>query len=186
MDKLATLSPEKWKRIAENPATYPFAGDAGFSTECQVKAPLDEVAAFFSKPANVRELTPPRFDMSVLEGDGDSAVEAGRNVFYRTRTFGVPGVWQAYFPHVWNDPGSRGFIDIRTGGVFSRWCHVHRFESLPSGGTRVLDDLRWRLALLRPIGWVGELVVEQQVRMLFRYREKRLDELFGLTRGTTR
>ena len=185
MDKLASLSPEKWKGIAQNAAAYPFSADAGFSSECHVKAPLSEVFAFFSRPRNVRELTPESFDMSVASGDADTPVEAGRNVFYRTRTFGLKGEWHAYFPYVWNDSGSCGFIDIRTDGVMRRWCHVHRFEALPAGGTRILDDLRWRLSVVTPLSFFGDLVVEQQMRSLFRYRESRLDALFGLTRGST-
>ena len=186
MDKLAALSPEKWKKIAQTPSTYPFPSDPGFASECQVKAPLAEVFAFFSCPKNVRELTPPAFDMSVLKGDGDTPVEAGRNVFYRTNTFGVRGEWHAYFPHVWTSlaEGHCGFIDIRTEGIFRRWCHVHRFESMPSGGTRILDDLRWAIALPPPLAWPGNIVVEQQMRSLFRYRERSLGELFGLLRGS--
>lgn len=187
MDKLAALSPEKWKKIAQTPSTYPFPRDAGFSSECQVQAPLAEVFEFFSRPKNVKELTPPSFDMSVLQGDGDTPVEPGRNVFYRTNTFGFRGEWHAYFPHVWNSigEGSCGFIDIRTEGIFRRWCHVHRFEAMPSGGTRILDDLRWAIALPAPLTWAGDVVVEQQMRALFRYREGRLAERFGMLRGSS-
>ena len=185
LDKLASLTPERWARLAENPAEYPFASDPRFACETQVRAPLEEVWAFFRQPRNVRELSPTGLGMNVVEGNGDGPVRAGENVTYALKVFGVPQLWHAYFPWTWETDQRAGFIDIRTGGVFRRWCHFHSFARLAGGGTRLVDELRWSLPFVRPVAFAGNLVVEQQVRAMFRYRTRRLDELFGLVRSSS-
>jgi|GEM_PF-346833 len=184
MDRLAALSPEKWAALADNPALYPFPSDARFACETQVSAPLEAVWDFFRRPRNLRELMPAAFGLNVVAGDAET-VRAGDNVTYALHVFGVPQRWEAYFPHIWETERGAGFIDIRTGGVFRRWCHIHGFERLPGGGTRILDELRWCLPFMKPVAFAGDFVVERQMRALFRYRAVRLDALFGIVRSST-
>jgi ligand-binding SRPBCC domain-containing protein len=170
-----------WARMARNTSLYPFPSDGFYLHETMVKASLEKVWAFFSYPKNVKELTPISYQMEILEGDREAKVTSGASVVYRTNVLGVPQRWPAYFPYVWEEPNTAGFVDIRCQGLFRRWCHIHTFERRAEG-TRIIDEIRWELAFPTPTKLLTKPVVLSQIRQLFAYREKRMDQLFTLAR----
>lgn len=138
-------------------------------------APRDQVFAFFSDPANLEALTPPWLAFEVLTPAplprGEGAV-----FDYRIRVRGLPIRWRTLIESF--VPGER-FVDRQIAGPYALWHHTHRFEDLPGGGTRMTDQVRYRL------GWgpLGRLVaafwVRRDVERIFAYRRKILAERFG-------
>jgi ligand-binding SRPBCC domain-containing protein len=80
--------------------------------------------------------------------------------------------WRGRF-EVWEPP--QRFVDVQLSGPYRRWRHEHAFESLPGGGTRVIDRVEYAV-------WGGGLIdrwiVRPEMERMFAYRAKRLAELF--------
>ncbi len=138
-------------------------------------APRDQVFAFFSDPANLEALTPPWLAFEVLTPAplprGEGAV-----FDYRIRVRGLPIRWRTLIESF--VPGER-FVDRQIAGPYALWHHTHRFEDLPGGGTRMTDQVRFRLGW-GPLGrLVAALWVRRDVERIFAYRRKILAERFG-------
>jgi ligand-binding SRPBCC domain-containing protein len=62
-------------------------------------------------------------------------------------------------------------------GPYRKWEHVHTFETI-RGRTVVGDQVYYEL----PLGWIGELAhglfVKSDLKDIFKYRAKKLAEIF--------
>ena len=69
-------------------------------------------------------------------------------------------------------------MDRQIAGPYALWHHTHRFEDLPDGGTRMTDQVRYRVGF----GLIGRIVtalwVRGDVEQIFRYRTQVLAERF--------
>jgi len=137
--------------------------------------PPEELFAFFSDPANLEALTPPWLSFEVLTPRplprGEGAV-----FDYRIRVRGLPIRWRTLIETF--VPG-RCFVDRQLAGPYARWHHTHRFEALPGGGTRMTDQVRYRVGW----GFLGRLavalLVRRDVERIFAYRRQELEKRFG-------
>ena len=134
--------------------------------------PLDEVFAFFSKPANLEELTPDIINFHILTPD--VIMEEGAEIEYQLKLKGLPIRWKTEIP-VWDPP--HRFIDNQAKGPYKKWVHEHIF-SKKDEGTRVKDIVDYQVP---GGGIVHRLFVEPDVRTIFTYRQQKLTELFGTT-----
>ncbi|HEX9011648.1 MAG TPA: SRPBCC family protein [Holophagaceae bacterium] len=138
-------------------------------------APRDQVFAFFSDPANLEALTPSWLAFEVLTPAplprGEGAV-----FDYRIRVRGLPVRWRTLIESF--VPCER-FVDRQIAGPYALWHHTHRFEDLPDGGTRMTDQVRYRLGW-GPLGrLVATLWVRRDIERIFAYRRRVLAERFG-------
>jgi hypothetical protein len=143
-------------------------------------APRGEVFAFFSDPANLEALTPPWLRFEVLTPRPLPRGE-GALFDYRIRVRGLPIRWRTLIEVF--VPGER-FTDRQIAGPYALWHHTHRFEDLPpsatmpSGGTRMTDTVRYR------VGWgiagriLTALWVRGDVARIFEFRKQVLAERF--------
>jgi ligand-binding SRPBCC domain-containing protein len=137
--------------------------------------PRAEVFLFFADPANLQRLTPPWLHFEVIT---PAPLPRGEHaVFeYRLRVRGLPIRWRTLIESF--EEGRR-FVDRQIAGPYALWHHTHSFEDLPSGGTRVIDRVRYK------VGWglIGRLVtalwVRRDIERIFAYRKQALAELFG-------
>ena len=136
--------------------------------------PRSEVFPFFADPANLQRLTPPWLHFEVLTPEplprGEGAVFA-----YRLKVRGLPIRWRTLI-EVYED-GSK-FVDRQIAGPYALWHHTHRFEDLPGGGTRITDQVRYKVGW----GFIGRIVtalwVRRDIERIFAYRKQVLAELF--------
>ncbi len=137
-------------------------------------APRSEVFAFFSDPANLEALTPPWLNFEVLTPKPLPRGE-GALFDYRLRVRGLPIRWRTLIEAF--VPGEK-FVDRQIAGPYALWHHTHRFEDLPGGGTRMTDQVRYR------VGWglLGRIVtalwVRRDVQGIFAYRTQALAARF--------
>ncbi len=137
--------------------------------------PREQVFAFFADPANLERLTPPWLAFEILTPPplprGEGAI-----FDYRIRVRGLPLRWRTLIDAY--VPGSL-FSDCQLRGPYALWHHTHRFEDLPKGGTRMTDEVCYR------VGWglLGSLAhalwIRRDLERIFAYRRKVLADRFG-------
>lgn len=139
-----------------------------------VRAPLDEVFAFFADAGNLEQITPPFLRFRYLTSL-PVEMRAGAHIRYRIALFGVPMTWlteiAAYDP-------PRRFVDRQERGPYAVWIHTHEFESV-AGGTRLTDRVDYEL----PFGPLGELAhalwVRRTLERIFDFRRDHIAARFG-------
>jgi len=138
----------------------------------ELALPRDRVFAFFSDPANLECLTPPWLGFRMLT-PAPLPRGAGAIYDYALALHGLPLRWRTLITE-WDE--GRRFQDIQLRGPYALWQHTHTFEDSPGGGTRMRDEVRWRL----PLGALGRLAapfVRRDVAKIFDYRKRMLQQL---------
>lgn len=150
-----------------------------YERESLVRAPLDDVWAFYSKIDGLVALTPDWFGLRVEgvtgpDGAADPpALLEGTTIDLSVRPLGV-GPRQRTTSRIEERRGHDDVALLRDRmieGPFEDWVHTHVFESV-DGGTLVRDRVEYRL----PGGVAGRLAARAMVVGLaptFRYRHRR-------------
>jgi len=142
-----------------------------FEATTTVRRPLTEVFDFLSRPANLIELTPPEFNVRLVEGP--ERLHLGARVVLHARRWGFT---QPLVSEVTAFEPDRLIVDEQREGPFPKWVHTHLFETLPEG-TRLSD----RIDFETPGGMLGFLLtpesIASELQDLAAYRERRLQEL---------
>jgi ligand-binding SRPBCC domain-containing protein len=141
----------------------------------RVPTSIAEAWAFFSNPRNLAKITPPSLGLTITSEVPDT-MYAGMIVTYYIRPFmGIPVKWVTEITHV-NEPHL--FIDEQRFGPYRFWHHQHHFEEV-EGGVELKDIVHYALPVPIFAGLVNDLLVHKQVQEIFRFRRKRLEEMFG-------
>lgn len=130
---------------------------------------------FFSTPKNLPRITPPWLGFET--GDlPDEVVRPGHIFQYQVRPIlSIPLTWVTEITHL-VEPDM--FVDEQRFGPYRFWHHQHHFKTI-SGGVEMMDLIHYQL----PLGWLGPFLnrfkVQQDLNLIFNYREKKLIERFG-------
>jgi ligand-binding SRPBCC domain-containing protein len=142
------------------PKTYRLA------RSLSIARPLGEVFAFFSDAANLETLTPPFLRFRILTPQ-PIEMRAGTRIDYALSLWGLPVRWRTLITCF--EP-ERRFVDEQEAGPYAYWHHLHEFAA-DGDGTRMADEVTYRL----PFGTFGALAhplwVERQLDAIFDYRE---------------
>lgn len=134
---------------------------------------IGDVFNFFADAGNLEKITPPNLNFHI-EKMSTPEIEAGTVIDYKLRIRGVPVKWKTEIES-WSPPHL--FADNQVKGPYSRWYHVHQFETL-GNGTLMTDSVIYKL----PLGVLGRIAagsfVESDVRNIFEYRRKIIQETF--------
>jgi ligand-binding SRPBCC domain-containing protein len=142
-----------------------------FRATTRVPRPREEVFAFFADAGNLQELTPPWLRFEILTPP-PIEMRPGALIDYRLHLGVIPIRWRTRIT-VWEPP--HRFVDEQLRGPYRLWLHEHTFEE-DGDGTLCGDFVRYAV----PFGALANrLVVARDVRKIFAYREKRLQEIFG-------
>ena len=138
-----------------------------------VDAPLGEVFSFFSQPANLALLTPPKVGFTIHRMKGPMG--AGATIEYRLRVAGFRLKWRSLIEE-W-EPG-KFFVDSQNLGPYRSWWHEHHFEA--RGEQTVIED---RVYYSPPLGLLGRianrLFIGGQLEETFHYRAAAVRLRFG-------
>lgn len=161
-----------------------------------VPYPVEKVFDFFTNPENLPKLIPKWQDARIermtlvspprpiapnrpTEGYGLYA-GAGSRLDISFRPFPLSPFrmsWEAAITDfAWDDH----FCDEQLDGPFAYWRHCHRVSTLLRdgvSGTSVVDDLTYKLPLGVLAAPAHALFVRSQMKLLFRYRQRKLLEL---------
>lgn len=146
--------------------------DSGWRLEVEqfLARPLEEVFSFFASAENLQTLTPPQLHFEILT-PRPIEMNVGTLIDYRLRLWGVPLRWRSQIT-AWEPPFR--FVDEQRQGPYRRWVHEHSFESR-EGGTLVRDRVDYAVP---GGGLVHRLIVKPDLDRIFRFRRRKLLEIF--------
>jgi ligand-binding SRPBCC domain-containing protein len=148
-------------------------GDFTLQTELWLSRPRGEVFPFFSEARNLETLTPAWLRFEVLT-PGPIVMRSGTLIDYRIRVHGLPIRWRTQITE-WEPP--HRFVDVQLRGPYTLWHHKHTFEE-DNGGTLCVDQVQYRPRGGVLIHW---LFVRRDVERIFKFRQRKLMELFPST-----
>lgn len=135
-----------------------------------------EAWAFFSKPANLKVVTPPEMNLTLAPKELPYIEEGLRLQFKVAPAMGIELNWETTIVEV-KEPYR--FVDKQTEGPFAYWRHEHIFAPAKNG-TEIIDRLSYKM----PFGTFGTLAypfgIKSKICELFEFRKQKINQLFGL------
>jgi ligand-binding SRPBCC domain-containing protein len=138
-----------------------------------VPASPEKTFGFFQNPRNVGLITPAEMRLQLLRID-HPPMRVGTRLEYRIRLSGMPIRWRTLITEY---EAGRRFIDEQEKGPYRSWRHEHTFQDV-AGGTLMQDRSQYELPLWILGAVVHALFVQRQLRAIFDYRTRNVDEIF--------
>ncbi|MCX8112780.1 MAG: SRPBCC family protein [Bacteroidia bacterium] len=146
-----------------------------------IPAPIEEVWPFFSRPENLKLITPPYMGFDILS-EVPSVMEAGVIIEYIVRPlFGLPMRWVTEITHLYGPRQGEPpyfFVDEQRFGPYAFWHHRHEFHPVETG-VLMTDQVHYKL----PAGLIGRLVhpilIRPRLEEIFSYRRQKIEDIFG-------
>jgi ligand-binding SRPBCC domain-containing protein len=138
---------------------------------------LEHAWDFFSSPANLKEITPDHLDFRITSDPQFlGKMYAGQIITYTVRPLlGIPMFWMTEITHVQDH---QFFVDEQRFGPYALWHHQHHFRAI-EGGVEMTDYIHYKV----PLGPLGDLanwlLVRGQLKQIFDYRYRVLEQKFG-------
>jgi len=147
-----------------------------FRTVQKIPTDLTKAWSFFSDPSKLQAITPENLGFTILSGHSGRKMYAGQLIEYIVKpVLGIPLYWMTEITHV---EDSVYFIDEQRSGPYQFWHHQHHFKVI-EGGVEMTDIIHYR----NPLGFIGKLAnrlfVQKQLRTIFDFRFKKIEEVFG-------
>jgi len=140
--------------------------------------PIDLLKAwdFFSKPDNLKLITPDDLSFKILSRSDAGEMYPGMIVSYTiSPMFHISIKWTTEITQV---KENKYFIDNQINGPYKIWHHEHHFKKT-TDGVEMKDILFYEM----PLGFIGNffhrLFIKDKIEEIFNYREQKIKELFG-------
>ena len=135
---------------------------------------IGEAWEFFSNPNNLKVITPEWLNFKVTSKLPDK-MYGGMIINYKVHPLlGIPVNWVTEITHV-KEPFY--FVDEQRFGPYKFWHHQHHFKETENG-IEMTDIVNYALPFDPFSRIINSLVVKNRVGEIFRFREKKLEELF--------
>jgi len=142
----------------------------------QIHCTLDTAWDFFSDPKNLQAITPANLGFKILSPFHGDKMYPGQVIEYHVKP--IPGIrlyWMTEITHV---DDKRYFVDEQRFGPYSLWHHQHHFRE-KDGIVEMTDIVHYKI----PFWFLGDIAneffVKRQLKKIFDYRVKKVDELFA-------
>lgn len=131
---------------------------------------------FFSKPDNLKTITPANLGFEIISKHHGTEMYAGQIIEYTLKPIlGIPLYWMTEITHV---VPQQYFVDEQRFGPYTLWHHQHHFKSV-NGGVEMTDIVHYKI----PFSFLGDiansLMVKKQLQQIFNYRFNAVETLFG-------
>lgn len=141
----------------------------------QLPIGLSEAWDFFSSPKNLEKITPEHMGFKITSGEPES-MYPGQIITYKVAP--LPGIKASWVTEITHVEKGKFFVDEQRFGPYSMWHHEHHFVENEKG-VLMTDKVSYKI----PFGFLGHiaqwLFVRRQLRGIFEYRIKVLEEKFG-------
>lgn len=147
-----------------------------FKTVQTIQISLEEAWSFFSRPANLKDITPASMGFDIISKYPGEEMYAGQIIEYTVKPLcSIPVYWMTEITHV---AAPHYFIDEQRFGPYSLWHHQHHFKEV-GDGIEMTDIIHYKI----PFWFLGdianELFVKNQLRQIFDYRYRSIEAKFG-------
>jgi ligand-binding SRPBCC domain-containing protein len=137
---------------------------------------LNEAWEFFSRPDNLKHITPSNLDFVIKSKHHGERMYAGQIIEYTVKPLlGIPIYWMTEITHVIE---KKYFVDEQRYGPYSLWHHQHHFKEIESG-VEMTDIVHYKI----PFWFIGDianhLLVKNQLQQIFDYRYRIVEKRFG-------
>jgi ligand-binding SRPBCC domain-containing protein len=139
-----------------------------------INRPRAEVFEFFADAGNLERITPPELNFHIITPQPID-IKKGCLIDYQLKLRGIPIIWKTEITQ-WNPPYD--FIDSALKSPYKQWIHLHRFSEGANGETVMEDIVRYRLPL-EPLGDLAHWYVKRELKYIFDYRYRVIEEIFG-------
>lgn len=142
----------------------------------RIPVSLERAWDFFSSPANLADITPSNLGFHIISKHHGDKMYAGQIIEYTVKPLlGIPLYWMTEITHVQE---GRYFVDEQRFGPYSLWHHQHHFKAI-EGGVEMTDIVHYKIPLWILGDLAHRLFVRQQLKQIFDFRFKKVEELFG-------
>ena len=145
-----------------------------------IERPCEEVFEFFADAGNLERITPPELNFKITSAQPID-IKQGAFIDYKLKLRGVPITWKTEITG-WSPP--HDFTDTALKSPYKQWIHLHSFEENENGETVMQDLVRYRLPF-EPLGDLAHWYVKKELKYIFDYRYKTIEEIFPPKRRST-
>lgn len=136
---------------------------------------LDEAWDFLSSPNNLKLITPESMNFKIIDWDKKKAYPGQIIQYTVSPVLGIKIKWVTEITQVIRNSY---FIDEQRFGPYSFWHHKHFIKEIDNG--ILMDDvIHYKI----PFGLIGRILnkiyVQNKLDKIFKYRENKLNEIFG-------
>ena len=136
---------------------------------------LDEAWDFLSSPNNLKLITPESMNFKIIDWDKKKAYPGQIIQYTVSPVLGIKIKWVTEITQVIRNSY---FIDEQRFGPYSFWHHKHFIKEIDNG--ILMDDvIHYKI----PFGLIGKILnkiyVKNKLDKIFKYRENKLNEIFG-------
>jgi ligand-binding SRPBCC domain-containing protein len=137
---------------------------------------IDQAWDFFSRPDNLKHITPPQLGFEIISKHHGEKMYPGQIIEYTVKPIlGIPLYWMTEITHVQD---KQFFIDEQRFGPYSLWHHQHHFKEI-EGGVEMTDIVHYKL----PFWFLGDIaqvvMVKKQLKGIFDFRVDAVEQKFG-------
>ena len=144
--------------------------------EQKIPASVAEVWDFISSPKNLKKITPDYMGFDILTNDLPEKIYPGIIIAYDVKPF--LNVKMRWVTEITNVKELEYFVDEQRSGPYKLWHHQHHIKPI-EGGVLMTDIVHYQ----PPFGIIGSivnhLIIKRQLKEIFEFRTKKLEELFG-------
>ena len=138
---------------------------------------LTEAWEFFSKPDNLKDITPSNLGFLIVSKHHGKTMYPGQIIEYTVKPIlGIPLYWMTEITQVTDQ---QYFIDQQRFGPYTMWHHQHHFKAV-EGGVEMTDIVHYKL----PFFFLGDianwLFVKRQLKGIFDFRFKAVEAKWGI------
>ncbi len=137
---------------------------------------LDKAWDFFSKPDNLKDITPSNLGFNIISKHHGNTMYPGQIIEYTVKpVLGIPLYWMTEITHV---ADKQYFVDEQRFGPYSLWHHQHHFKAV-DGGVEMTDIVHYKLPFWILGDLANTLFVKKQLNTIFNYRFQAVEKRFG-------
>ena len=135
---------------------------------------LEKAWDFFSRPDNLKDITPATMGFVIRSQHHGSAMYAGQVIEYTVKpVLGIPVYWMTEITHV---EEGKYFVDEQRFGPYSLWHHQHHFKEV-AAGIEMTDIVHYKI----PFWFLGDIAhgvfVKQKLKDIFDYRRTAVEQM---------
>ena len=146
-----------------------------YTSKQELPITMEKAWEFLSDPKNLKRITPDYMGFDIISG-ADRSMFPGQIIQYRlTPILGIPFRWVTEITHV---AEGAYFVDEQRFGPHSLWHHKHFIKPIKNG-VEMTDIVDYKI----PFGILGRiahpLIIKNKLEQIFKYREEKLNQIFG-------